>query len=83
MQRRRFDPWDGKIPWSKEWEPMSVFLPGKFHEQRNLTGYSPQSHKESDIYLVTEHTHTHPETQISVGKECVNSHTRRESCLGN
>ena len=51
MQRRRFDPWDGKIPWSKEWEPMSVFLPGKFHGQRNLAGYSPQSHKESDIDL--------------------------------
>ena len=50
-KRRRFDPWDGKIPWSKEWEPMSVFLPGKFHGQRNLAGYSPQSHKESDIDL--------------------------------
>ena len=46
MQRRRFDPWDGKIPWSKEWEPMSVFLPGKFHEQRNLAGYS-----ETDVAL--------------------------------
>ena len=25
-----------------------VFLPGKFHGQRSLTGYSPWGHKESD-----------------------------------
>ena len=39
--------------------------------------------KSQTLIWVTKHTHTHPETQISVGKECVNSHTRRESCLGN
>ena len=26
-----------------------VFLPGKFHEQRNLAGYSPWGLKESDM----------------------------------
>ena len=26
-----------------------VFLPGKFHGQRSLTGYSPWGHKESDM----------------------------------
>ena len=26
-----------------------VFLPGKFHRQRSLVGYSPWSHKESDM----------------------------------
>ena len=26
-----------------------VFLPGEFHGQRNLVGYSPWGHKESDI----------------------------------
>ena len=25
-----------------------LFLPGKFHGQRNLAGYSPWGHKESD-----------------------------------
>ena len=28
--------------------PMPVFLPGEFHGQRSLVGYSPWSHKESD-----------------------------------
>ena len=22
-----FDPWDGKIPWRKAWQPTPVFLP--------------------------------------------------------
>ena len=30
-----------------------VFLPGKFHEQRSLEGYSPQGHKELDMTEVT------------------------------
>ena len=28
--------------------PLSVFLPGEFHEQRRLAGYSPWGHRESD-----------------------------------
>ena len=29
LQRRthRFDPWVGKIPWKREWQPIPVFLP--------------------------------------------------------
>ena len=30
-KRRGFNPWVGKIPWSRKWQPTSVFLPGKFH----------------------------------------------------
>ena len=33
-----FDPWVRTIPWRK---PTPVFLPGKFHGQRSLAGYSP------------------------------------------
>ena len=33
-------PGSGKIPWRKKWQPTPVFLPGKFHGQRSLTGYS-------------------------------------------
>ena len=31
---------------------MAVFLPGKFHGQRSLAGYSPWGHEDSDK---TEH----------------------------
>ena len=43
-----FDPWVRKIPWRREWLPTPVFLPGEFHRQRRLAGYSPWGHKESD-----------------------------------
>ena len=36
-----FDPWVGKICWSRKWQPATVFLPGKFHGERSLVGYSP------------------------------------------
>ena len=28
-------------PWRREWQPTLVFLPGEFHGQRSLVGYSP------------------------------------------
>ena len=43
--RRGFDPWVGKIPWSRKWHPTLVFLPDTFHGQRSLASYSPWGHK--------------------------------------
>ena len=42
-KRRGFDPWVRKIPWGMVWQSTAVFLPIKFHGQRSLVGYSPQS----------------------------------------
>ena len=49
----------GMILWRRKWQPTPVFLPGKFHGQSSLTGYSPWGHRESDT---TEQVsmHTHP-----------------------
>ena len=33
----------------KEMATSPVFLPGKFHGQRSLLGYSPGGHKDSDV----------------------------------
>ena len=57
-KRRGFDPWVGKIPWRRAWQPTPVFLPGEFHGQRNLAGYSPWGHKESDTSETTTCTCT-------------------------
>ena len=54
FKRRRSHPWVGKIPWCRKWQPTPVFLPGKFHGQTSLVGYSPWSHKESDTHISTE-----------------------------
>ena len=35
-KRLRFDPWVGKIPWRRKWQPTPVFLPGESHAQRTL-----------------------------------------------
>ena len=48
-KRRRFDPWFGKIPGRRKWQPTPVFLPGKSHGQRSLAGTSPRGCKESDM----------------------------------
>ena len=60
-QRRRhkrcvFNPYVGKSPWRRKWQPTPVFLPGEFHGQRSLAGYSPQGHKVLDV---TEQLNTH------------------------
>ena len=41
--RPGFDPWVGKIRWRKKWQPTPVFLPGKFHGQRNLSSVDWQA----------------------------------------
>jgi len=40
-KRCRFDPWVGKIPWKRAWQPSPVFLPGEAHGLRSLVGCSP------------------------------------------
>ena len=60
-KRLGFDPWVGKIPRRRKWQPTPVSLPGKSHEQRSLAGYSPKGHKELDT---TEALHTHAQPFI-------------------
>ena len=48
-RRLGFNPWVGKIPWRRKWQPTPAFLPGESHGQR-----SPWGRRESDT---TEHTH--------------------------
>ena len=52
--RSGFDPWVGKIPWRRKWQPTPVLLPRKFHGWRSLVGYSPWGRKELDT---TERLH--------------------------
>ena len=52
-KRCGFNPWVGKIPWSRKWQPTPVFSPGKSHGQESMAGYNPWGCKEADT---TEHT---------------------------
>jgi len=49
MQEMRVQSLGWKIPWKRKWQPAPVFLPEKFHRQRNMAGYSPWGCKESDM----------------------------------
>ena len=70
MWETEFNPWIRKIPWRRKWQSTPVLLPGKFHGQRSLVGYSPWGCKESDK---TEQLHffllQHLCTQIILGAD--------------
>ena len=66
-RRLGFNPWVGKIPWRRKWQPTPVFLPGKSHEQRGLMGYSPWGHKELDR---TEHTLLYYYSSVGKAQAC-------------
>ena len=53
-RRYRFDPWLGKIPWRRAWQPTLVLLPEKSHGQRSLEGYSPWDLKRVGYDLATK-----------------------------
>ena len=40
MQETWVQSWGWGSPWRREWLPTPVFLPGKFHGQRSLVGYT-------------------------------------------
>ena len=50
--RRKWQP-----TWRRKWPSTPVFLPGEFHEQRSLAGYSPWGCKESDTTEWLTHRH--------------------------
>ena len=59
-ERHGFNPLVEKIAWSRKKQPILVLLPGKFHGQRSLAGYSPGGHRESDTTeQLTTYTYTH------------------------
>ena len=43
-----FDPWMGKSPWRRKWQPTPVFVPRESNGQRSFVGYSPRGCKELD-----------------------------------
>ena len=53
-RRRELNLWVRKIAWIRKWQPTPVFLPGKSHGQRSLTGYRPWSCKSVTHDLVTK-----------------------------
>ena len=51
-------------PWRREWQLTPVFLPGEFHGQKSLVGYSPWGRKRIGHYLATEEKQLLPVVQL-------------------
>ena len=79
-RRGRFDPWVGKIPWRRKWQPTLVFLLGEFHEQRSLVGYSC-GHRIGNSLATKQQP---PQSKYSILKIIKHPHTeeRRAHCVG-
>ena len=60
-KRHRFNPWVGKIPWSRKWQLAPVALSDKFPGQRSLAGYTVHGVAKNQTQL-SMHTHTHTHT---------------------
>ena len=52
------DPWVGKIPWRREWQPTPVFWSGESHGQRSLAGYSPRGPRVKQDLVINTFTKT-------------------------
>ena len=61
-KRPGFNPCIGKIPWRMEWQPTPVFMPGKSHGQRSLSGYSLLGCEEADTTDRLTSSHRSPQT---------------------
>ena len=62
-RRCRFNSWVSKIPLRRKWQPIPVFLPGKFHGQSSLASYILCSNKELNM---TEWLSTHTEDRVGI-----------------
>ena len=59
-----FDPWVGKIPWRRKWQPTPIFLLGKSCGQRSQADYSPWGHKRVRLHgFMTKTATTMDETR--------------------
>ena len=58
-RRRRLNPWVGKIPRRRAWQPIPVFLPGKSQEQWSLEGTTVHGVTKCQIWSKSMSTHAH------------------------
>ena len=62
-ERPGLDPWVGKTPRRRAWQPTPVFLPRESHGRRSLAGCSPRGHR-----VITEATwHSCPRRSLCQG----------------
>ena len=82
-RRREFNPWVRKIPWNRKLQSTPAFLPGEFHGQGSLAGYSPWRHKEQTwLSNWADMIHQSPPCQITWGASPCSLHPQVDSQQG-
>ena len=69
-RKPRFNPWIGKIPWSRKWKSTPVLWPGKSYGQWSLVGYIAHGVAKSQTRLrdwVCTQAHMWGKTRMIVG----------------
>ena len=81
-RRCRFNQWVEKIPWSRKWQPIPVFLPEKFRDrgawqatvhgvEKNQKQLSTRATaREQLLKDLISHTHTHTHTHNNCSDRC-------------
>ena len=55
-KRHTFDPWVGRIPWRRAWQPTPVFLPGQSYGQRSLWWVHRVAKSQTGLKQLSMHT---------------------------
>ena len=79
-KRHRFNPWIRNIPRRRAQQPTLVFLPGEFHGQKSLAGYSPGLHRVRQVKQLSTHTCASSVACFSVFSFCLTYCLKSPSC---
>jgi len=74
-KRHGSNPWIGKIPWRRKWQPTLVFFHGRSNRQRSLAGYNPWGCKRVRHDWATQTTTTQPVIQARIPDVTLRIHT--------
>ena len=69
-KKHRFDPWVGKIPWRRKWQPTPVFLPGESpwtEEPSGLQSMGLQRVRHDRACITTHHPMLWTSSSLSQG----------------
>ena len=69
--RPGFDPWVGKIPWRRAWQPIPVFRPGESPWTEEPGGLQSMGLQRAGRDCTTKHVHVHAHTHTHISVQFI------------
>ena len=92
-RRQGFNPWVGKIPWTKNWQPSPVFLSGKSHGRLQYMGLQKSWTQLSDwtttslfcfqTFHISQTTYTHLSNESLLRKTSLDQKAKEQQTASN